>query len=62
MDNRDMKFIRVTHKETAHKLRYEQYTELPSQIPGEYIFLNDGKKLKFDVEQFGGIYTNILNI
>jgi hypothetical protein len=58
----DMKFIKVTHLETAHKLRYEGFTELPSQTEGEYIFLNNGKKLKFNVEEFGGVYTNILNI
>ena len=58
MENKtNMKFIRTTSNETAHKLRYENYTELPSQTPGEYVFLNDGKRLTFDVEQYGGIYT-----
>ncbi len=60
-DKSKMKFLRVTDTETANKLRYEKFTELPSQIPGEYVFLNDGKRLAFDVEQYGGIYTNILN-
>ena len=63
MENKmDKKFIITTSTETAHKLRYEDYTELPSQTPGEYVFLNDGKKLKFDVEKYDGIYTNILSI
>ena len=58
----DKKFIRVVDSETAHKLRYEGFTEIPSQNPNEYIFINDGKRLLFDVEQYGGIYTDILTI
>jgi hypothetical protein len=56
----DMKFIKVTDTETAHKLRYEGFTEIPSTENDTYIFINDGKKLTFDAEKFGAIYTNIL--
>lgn len=56
----DMKFIKTTSVETAHKLRYEKFTEIPSQNEGEFVFLNDGVKLNFDVEKFDGVYTNVL--
>ena len=55
----DMKFIRTTNAETADKLRYEGFTQLPSQ-DNTYLFLKDGKRLVFDVEQFDGVYTNII--
>lgn len=60
--NNNMKFIKVSNKETAHKLRYEGFTEIPSTEAGIYIFLNDGKRLAFDAEKFGAVYTNILCI
>lgn len=56
----DMKFIKVSNKETAHKLRYEGFTEIPSTEKDTYIFINDGKKLTFDAEEYGAVYTNIL--
>lgn len=58
----DMKFIVTKNKETAHKLRYEKFTEIPSQNKDEFVFLNDGAKLNFDVEKFDGVYTNVLCI
>ena len=60
--NNTMKFMKVTNSETAHKLRYEGFTEIPSTESGVYIFVNDGKKLSFDAEQYGAVYTNILCI
>lgn len=63
MENREtMKFIRTDSEETAYKLRYEGYTELPQQSLGVYCFMNDGKKLNFDAEKYGCVYTNILCI
>lgn len=63
MENREtMKFIITDSEETAHKLRYECYTELPQQSRGVYCFMNDGKKLNFDAEKYGCVYTNILCI
>ena len=58
----DMKFIKVTNIETAHKLRYEGFTEIPSTEPDTFIFINDGEKLTFDVENYGAVYTNILYV
>ena len=61
MNNKtDMKFLRTDNEETAHKLRYEGYTELPQQSRGVFCFINDGKKLNFDAEKCGCVYTNIL--
>lgn len=61
MENKEsMKFLITSSEETAHKLRYENYTELPQQSRGVYCFMNDGKKLNFDAEKNGCIYTNIL--
>lgn len=56
----NMKFLRTDNPETAHKLRYEGYTELPQQSRGVYCFLNDGKKLNFDAKENGIVFTNIL--
>lgn len=57
---KDKKFIITTSKETRDKLKYEGFTELTEQVDGTFCFLNDGKKLNFDVENFEGVYTNIL--
>ena len=56
----DKKFIVTTSAETRDKLLYEGFTELTEQVNGTYCFLNDGKKLNFDVEKFDGVYTNIM--
>ena len=50
----------MTNEETARKLRYEGFTEIPSSESGIYVFVNDGKILTFDAEKYGAIYTNIL--
>lgn len=62
MDNNKekMKFIRTDNAETAMKLRYAGYTELPAQSRGMYCFLNDGKKLTFNAEENGIVFSNIL--
>lgn len=61
MENKlNMKFIWTNNTETAHKLRYEQYTELTDPDDVTHIFLNDGKKLNFDAEKNGCVYSNKL--
>ena len=61
MSNKEtMKFIRTDNEETAQKLRYEGYTELPQKSQGVFCFMNNGKKLNFDAEKYGCVYTNIL--
>ena len=57
----NMKFIRTDNTETAYKLRYEGYTEIAQLNENTYCFLNDGKKLTFNAEENGVIYTNILH-
>ena len=56
----DMKFIRTDSAETRDKLLYEGYTEITEPGSKYYCFLNDGKKLKFDAEENGIVYTNLL--
>ena len=56
----EKKFIKVSDKETADKLRYLGFTEITESSSSTYCFINDGKKLTFDVENFGGVYTNIM--
>ena len=58
----EMKFIRAQDIETAHKLRYEKYTEITEPGSDTFLFLNDGKKLNFDAELNNCIYTNKLYI
>lgn len=61
MDNKmDMRFLRTDNVETAHKLRYEGYTELTEPGSKHFCFLNDGKKLNFNAEENGIVYTNLL--
>ena len=59
MENK--KFIYVTDKETAHKLRYLGFKELPQPNEDAYVFLNAGIKIPFDATQFGCLYTNKLH-
>ena len=54
-------FIRVSDKETADKLRAFGFTEITEPSSSTFCFINDGKKLTFDVENYGGVYTNILH-
>ena len=58
----EMNFIKTKDFETAHKLAYEGFTQIPCNEPGVYMFINNGHKLTFDAEQFGAVYTNILNV
>lgn len=61
MENKtNMKFLITSNEETAHKLRYEGYTELTQQDDGKFCFINDGKKLNFDAEKYDAVYTNLL--
>ena len=61
MENKEnMKFLRTDNVETAHKLRYEGYTELTEPGSKHYCFLNDGKKLTFDAEENGIVFSNLL--
>ena len=61
MENKSgTKFLITSNVETAHKLRYEGYTELPVQSRGVFCFLNDGKKLNFNTEESGIVYTDML--
>lgn len=57
---KEFNFIKVSDKETADKLRYLGFTEITEPSSSIYCFINDGKKLNFDVENFGGVYTNIM--
>ena len=59
-NKKDMKFIKTSNKETADKLRYLGFTELTEANSSAYCFINNGNKLTFDVENFGGVYTNII--
>ena len=58
----EMKFLKTNNAETADKLRYCGFTQMSGDDSGTFVFLNDGKKLAFDAEQFGAVYTNILTI
>lgn len=63
MNNKsEMKFIRTTNVETAHKLRHMGYTELTDSDNKFFCFLNDGKQLNFNAEENGIVYTNVLCI
>lgn len=56
----DKKFIKTSNKDTAKKLQELGFTELPQTEANLFCFLNDGRKLTFDVEKFNGVYTNII--
>lgn len=60
MEKSDMKFLRTDNVDIAHKLRYEGYTELTEPGSKYYCFLNDGKKLTFNAEENGIIFSNIM--
>lgn len=61
MENKsNMNFIKTENLETRHKLLYEGYTEITEPGSKYYCFLNDGKKLNFDAEENGIVYTNLL--
>lgn len=57
---KEYKFIKVTNSETRDKLISLGFTEITEASSSIYCFINDGKKLTFDVENFGGVYTNII--
>lgn len=57
---KEYKFIKVANSETRDKLISLGFTEITEPSSSTYCFINDGKKLTFDVENFGGVYTNII--
>ena len=56
----DKKFIKVSDKDARDKLIALGFTEITEPSSSTYCFINDGKKLTFDVEKLGGVYTNII--
>ena len=56
----DKKFIITMSKETRDKLLYLGFTEITEPSSSTYCFLNDGKKLTFDAEESGIIFSNIM--
>lgn len=60
MEKSNMKFIRTDNKETRNKLLYEGYTEITEPGSKYFCFLNDGKKLNFNAEENGIVYSNII--
>lgn len=59
-NKKEYKFIKVSSSETRDKLISLGFTEITEPSSSTYCFLNDGKKLTFDVENLGGVYTNII--
>ena len=59
-NKKEYKFIKVSSSETRDKLISLGFTEITEPSSSIYCFLNDGKKLTFDVENLGGVYTNII--
>jgi hypothetical protein len=57
---KEYKFIKVANSETRDQLISLGFTEITEPSSSTYCFINDGKKLTFDVENFGGVYTNVL--
>lgn len=58
----EMKFIKTTSYEVAEKLRVLGFTELTGVNSSVFCFMNDGKKITFDVDASDYVYTNILCI
>lgn len=56
----EYKFLKTTNRETRDKLITLGFTELTEPSSSTFCFINDGKKLTFDVEKYEGVYTNIL--
>ena len=59
-NKKEYKFIKVTNRETRDKLISLGFTEITEPSSSAYCFINDGKKLTFNVENYGGVYTNII--
>lgn len=60
MKNKKYNFIRTSDSDTAELLRKEGFTEITEPSSSAYCFINNGKKLTFDAEQNGIVYTNLL--
>ena len=59
---KDMKFIKTSSSEVAEKFRLLGFTEVPGGNSSAFCFVNDGKKITFDVNENDYVYTNILCI
>ena len=59
---KNMKFIKTNSSEVAKRLRLYGFTEIPGCNSSEFCFVNDGKKIIFDVDENDYVYTNILCI
>ena len=57
---KEFKFLKTTDCETRDKLIALGFTEITQQENGIFCFLNNGKKLTFDVEKYNAVYTNLL--
>lgn len=61
MENKtNMKFIKTSDVDMIKKLRMAGFTEIGEPVDGLHCFINDGKKLNFDVEKHKLIFTNML--
>lgn len=56
----DMKFIRTSDGDTAKLLRDCGYTEITERNTGTYCFINDCRKINFDIAEKEVIFTNTL--
>ena len=59
---KDMKFIKTHSSDVAEKFRLLGFTEIPGSNSSVFCFMNDGKKITFDVDANDYVYTNILCI
>lgn len=60
MRENDKKFIRTDNEDIRKILIESGYTEITETSSKYFCFLNDGKKLNFDTEEKGIVYTNII--
>ena len=59
-NKKEYKFIKVSSSETRDKLISLGFTEITEPSSSIYCFLNDGKKLTFNAEENGIIFSNIM--
>lgn len=58
----NMKFIKTSDIEIVNQLRMAGFPEIGEPVDGLYCFINDGKKLNFNLEKHNCVYTNILHM
>lgn len=56
----DMKFIRTSDEGTANQLREAGFTEITERNTGTYCFINDCRKINFDIAEKEIVFTNML--